>query len=108
MRKLLASAVIATTMFGGMAVAQAQKPTQPGRDHGLCTAFFNGQKKGHDKNGEPGPFADLLAAHDGDSDAAALQDLYNYCTTVGIGGQPGQNGRYTDCFDDGDCSNGSA
>jgi hypothetical protein len=102
------SALVAGTMIAGTGVALADKPADPGREHGLCTAFFNGQKNGHEKqrerNGEyPGPFQDLLeGAPDGPdegSDGGSVSDLYNYCQQFGIGGNPGENGRFQECFD---------
>ena len=109
MKKLLLSALVAGTMFAGAGAALAEKPAEPGREHGLCTAFFNGQKKGHDKQkagegGEyPGPFEDLVdGAPDGPDagdEGGSVSDLYNYCQQFGIGGNPGENGRFEECFD---------
>lgn len=69
----------------------------------------------NDKNGDPGPFAALLEKgndgedNDGDDQVderdEQVQGLYDYCSTTvpkGIGGNPDENGRYTDCFDDSD------
>jgi hypothetical protein len=99
---------------GGMGVAQAD----PGHnsagpnghnDHGICTAYFNGLKVGHEQGNSPGPFGALEDRFDDDT-----QDIYNFCSTIPspgssepIGGNPDENGRFTDCFDDGDCDNGS-
>src|SRR5687768_11198126 len=59
-------------MLAGGGIAQAAKDDNNGKagpngenNQGLCTAYFNGQKNGHDKNGEdgdPGPFAALEQA----------------------------------------------
>jgi hypothetical protein len=96
MKKRLAVAT-ATLMFVGLGAGIVQAAPGPnGRnDHGLCTAYFNGQKKGHDKNGSPGPFAALEDANDND-----IQAIFDYCNTVGIGGNPDENGRFTDCWTD--------
>lgn len=102
MRKLFASALVAATIAGGVGVAQAAKPDQPGKEHGQCTAAFNGQKNGWGEGHPPG-FNDLYDAADtaGNGDGStSVQELYDYCVAYGIGGQPDQNGRYTDCFTD--------
>ena len=51
MRKFLAMLMAAGLLLGGFGVARADKPENPG-EKGHCTAFFNGQKKGHDKQAE--------------------------------------------------------
>ena len=93
--------------FGAQA-AKPQEGDEPRNTKGLCTAYFNGQKKGHEK-GSPGPFAAL-------EEKGSLQDVYDYCSGLekGIGGNPDENGRFTDCFDDSDgnpdtesCSDGA-
>lgn len=107
MRKLLAAAMTAALMTAGASVALAAPGPNGNNDHGLCTAYFNGQKNGWDKKGSPGPFAALEAvADDGDDDTSQTQDVYNYCSQVekGIGGNPEQ-GRFPSCFDDDDCDN---
>ena len=96
MRKLIASAVIAASMLGGISVAIAAPgpDDNPKNDHGQCTAFFNGQKKG---NEELTP--------------EQIQDFYNSCKG-NISGNPEDNGRYPECFTnsdsnpDNDCSDG--
>jgi hypothetical protein len=82
-----------------MAVAQAEKPAQPGKEHGQCTAYFNGHKNGWGEGHPPG-FDDLVAAADSSDDGnpTTLQELFDYCTGYGIGGNPDQNGRFVDCF----------
>jgi len=100
MRKLLAAVLSAGLFVGGAVVAQAAPGPNDSNNHGLCTAFFNGQKKGHDKNGNPGPFAALIeVADDGDDETPVEQDVYNYCQEFGIGGNP-EHGRYPDLFGD--------
>jgi hypothetical protein len=98
-KKLLASAVVAASMFAGIGVAIASADPGPDKvndhnQHGQCTAFFNGQKKGQEG----------LAGQD-------LQDFYDSCRGM-ISGNPAENGRYADCFTDtnndpsDDCSDG--
>ena len=104
MRRLLLSALVTTSLLGGAGVALADKPENPG-ENGLCTAVFNGQKKGHDKgDGQwPGPFQSLRdRAPDGSDEndtGGDIADLYDYCQgTYGIGGNGDQNGRFTTCW----------
>jgi hypothetical protein len=123
MRKILAGVIAVICIAGGISVsvAQAGEPGPNGNnDHGLCTAYFNGQKKGHDKNGQPGPFIALQEAgeaytdsdgvdndRDGEvdeenehADLTAAENVFNFCdNTTTIGGNP-EHGRYT-CTDDG-------
>lgn len=95
--------------IGGAAFAQAAPGPNGHNDHGLCTAYFNGQKKGWEKkDASPAPFAALeRAADDGDSDTSVTQDVFNYCNGVakGISGNPEENGRFPSCFDDSNCDN---
>jgi hypothetical protein len=120
-KRIVALALAATTMAGGFGLAVAA-PGDNGNagpnghnEHGLCTAYFNGQKNGHDRNGDPAPFAALITTagdQDGDGDTDT-NDVYQYCLQCGIGGNPGQNGRFTGCFDgdqdrDGDPCNDTA
>jgi hypothetical protein len=101
MRKLLATTMAAGLLFGGALAAKAEPGPNDSNNHGLCTAFFNGQKNGHDKNGNPPPFQALIdAASDGDSSTPVEEDVYNYCQAYGIGGNP-THGRYPDLFGDG-------
>ncbi len=108
MKKLLAAVAAAGLLTAGAGLAQAAPGPNGHNDHGLCTAYFNGQKTGWEKKGAaPAPFAALEAvADDGDSNSSVTQDVYDYCTAVegGIGGNP-QHGRYPSCFDDGNCDN---
>jgi hypothetical protein len=108
MKKRLAVAATALMFAGlGAGVVSAAPGPNGHNDHGLCTAYFNGQKTGHDKHGSPGPFAALEDTYGPD-----IQDIYEYCNTVGIGGNPDENGRFTDCFTDAnndpsdDCTDG--
>jgi hypothetical protein len=80
-RKLIVSALVATSVFGGVGLARADQPTDPGREFGQCTAFFNGQKNGHPENTEQ-----------------VVSDMYDSCQQYGIGGNP-SHGRYPECFD---------
>jgi hypothetical protein len=81
LRKLIVSALVATSLIGGVGVAQADRPADPGREFGQCTAFFNGQKKGHEEN-----------------TMEEVQAMYDDCQAYGIGGNP-THGRYPECFD---------
>ena len=97
MKKRLAVATAALMFAGlGAGVVQAAPGPNGNNDHGICTAYFNGQKKGHDKQDTaPGPFAALESKGD-------TQAIYDFCSGVarGIGGNPGENGRFQDCFTD--------
>jgi hypothetical protein len=107
-KKRIAAATMAASLFvgAGLGIATADEGTK--NDHGICTAYFNGQKSGHDKKAEPGPFAELEETGD-------IQAIYDYCSGLekGIGGSPDENGRFTDCFTDtnddasDDCTDGS-
>jgi hypothetical protein len=123
MRKLLASffGALLISAAGGVVLSASAEPGPNGsNDHGLCTAYFNGQKNGHDKNGQPGPFAALEEAgraytdqdgvdndRDGqvdeegeNQDLSAAENIFNFCNdTTTIGGNP-DHGRFT-CTDDG-------
>ncbi len=69
MKKLLAALAAALMMLGMFGVVSASADPDPDgpAKKGLCTAYFNGQKNGHDKHGDPGPFQGL-------EDAAANAD----------------------------------
>ncbi len=100
MKKRIAVAT-ATLMFAslGAGIVQAAPGPNGKNDHGLCTAYFNGQKSGHDKHGSPGPFAALETQY-----GPAIQDIYDHCSTIpkGIGGNPDENGRFPECFTNSD------
>jgi hypothetical protein len=121
LRKALLAVVIGVLTLGGLSFAQADPGPNGQNDHGLCTAYFNGQKNGHDKNGQPGPFVALEEAgraytnsdgvdNDGDgevdeenedADLSAAENVFNYCdNTTTIGGNP-DHGRFT-CIADSD------
>lgn len=95
MKRILTIASAFAIALGGAAAATAEKPADPGRDHGLCTALFNGQKNGHEKQDQyPGPFGDLIAnTLDADGDGSVLDDLYEACQAFGIGGNE-EHGRF--------------
>ena len=96
MKKLLAAISAVTLMLGIGAAFAAAADHQP-QDHGLCTAYFNGQKKGWTKNGTPGPFTDLENRAGADQTASEVDQaasVYDYCQAVVIGGNP-DHGRYT-------------
>lgn len=105
MKKLLAAfgaAAMLLAIFGASSAQATPDPEGPAQK-GLCTAFFNGQKVGHDSQGSPGPFAALAEAADaanGDDEANAdvlleiAEDVFAFCEGL-IGGNM-TNGRY-DC-----------
>lgn len=105
--RLLGTLVLALMLAGLFATIGVADPGPNGNNEkGLCTAYFNGQKKGHDNenaggngngNGRqpgeyPGPFQALV-------DEAGDDGVYAYCEEYGIEGNPGENGRFTECFD---------
>jgi hypothetical protein len=118
--KKLIALVALTLMLGGATAATAAKGENQGKagpngnnDHGLCTAYFNGQKNGHE-GGSPGPFA-ALEEHseenapkntdeDDNNDVTGIEAVWDYCNSVakGIGGNGDENGRFTDCYTDAD------
>jgi hypothetical protein len=117
LKKFLIAAVLATLVASGAGLGVSQAKSDNGKagpngsnEHGLCTAYFNGQKKGNSDNAPP--FVALAEAADtsDDEQPATTQEMYTYCTGVdkGIGGNPTQSGRFADCFDDNDCTNDSA
>lgn len=120
MKKIVAAlfaSLLLITMFGVIS-ASAEPGPNGNNDKGLCTAYFNGQKKGHDKHGDPGPFQaleDQAAENDGrdndgddevdeegeriddsspEGDLEQAEAVYAFCDGL-IGGNP-SNGRY-DC-----------
>ena len=121
-RKILAGLLVSLFLGGVVGAAKAEPGPNGDNDHGLCTAYFNGQKNGHD-DGNHGPFAALEEAgraytdnDDADNDRdgqvdeegeneslSAAENIFNFCndTTI-IGGNP-EHGRY-DCEDPGSSS----
>ena len=120
MRKALVALLTSALMLLGASFAVALPGPNGSNDGGLCTAYFNGQKNGHDKNGQPGPFAALEEAgraytdndgvdndRDGQVDEegeneslSAAENIFNFCNdTAWIGGNP-EHGRFT-CSDPG-------
>jgi hypothetical protein len=121
MKKVLAFLMLTGMVLGLAGAASAAPPEDAGpgpnghNDHGLCTAYFNGQKKGHDEGNSPGPFGvledeageyDADNNEDGSEETAGLSetdpsdDVLEYCNSLGviIGGNPEHNGRW-DCSD---------
>jgi hypothetical protein len=104
-KKLLATLSAALLMLGlfGVASATADPGPNGNNEKGLCTAYFNGQKKGHDKNGNPGPFQALedVAEDSGENEdredeQQISDDVFEFCDEYGIMGNPELNGRF-DC-----------
>lgn len=116
--KLGASLIAALMMMGlfGTVGATADPGPNGSNDKGLCTAYFNGQKKGHDKDGDGR--TDNARAFQGLEDAAGVTEetagedvadvVYEFCMSmagndgdgVDIGGNPDDNGRWTCETDD--------
>lgn len=111
--KLGASLIAALMMMGLFGVSQATAEPGPNgsNEKGLCTAYFNGQKNGHDQDGDgrsdPGPFGALEddaeeqdnatpGNEDLEGETPIYSDVFEFCNKFGIGGQPEHNGRY-DC-----------
>lgn len=117
MKRLLAMLFGATMLFAlfGAGTVSAEPGPNGSNDKGICTAYFNGQKKGHESGDSPGPFGTLedeageydeANTEDGaEEDLAPEQmlasDVLEYCNSLGVvvGGNPEHNGRY-DCSDE--------
>lgn len=131
LKRLLALLVAALATVGVMNIATAEPGPNGNNDHGLCTAYFNGQKNGHgegeDQSNQPPPFQGLEDAsreytdndgvdndNDGETDEdgenSALTDaenIFNYCNDNSvIGGNP-IHGRFTCTDGDGVDEDGS-
>jgi hypothetical protein len=111
-------AAAAAIVFAGAGFVQAAPGPNGHNDHGLCTAYFNGQKVGHgpgENTDDPPPFQGLenvsrtYTDHDGvdndndgqidesgeNSSLTDAENIYNYCGDGGlIGGNP-EHGRFT-------------
>lgn len=82
MKKLLSIAAL-VVLGGGLAAPAFAEPPDPNKNiHGLCTAYFSGNKNGWKKNGTPPPFRGLEDAvpedYDGDGDDDR-DDVYAWC-----------------------------
>lgn len=104
---LIAGAASVLALVGLVTIAQAAPGPNGKNNHGMCTAYFNGQKKGWDKNGTPGPFAALQSTaessesnkSDTESSNEIAEDVFEYCDNgTNIGGNPSQNGRFANCY----------
>ena len=111
MKRVLAAVFGATMMLATLgAAAVSAAPGDNGKagpngsnEKGLCTAYFNGQKKGHEEGNGPGPFGQLEddATDDGSNEDLADEkqvsdDVFEFCDKYGIMGNPEENGRF-DC-----------
>ena len=96
---MFAAAIAALMLFAGAGTALSapkgdasphnESPDENDKnDHGQCTAFFNGKKKGHGTTVEQ---------------AQAMYDACEDEIADGLGGHP-EKGRFPQCFDDDDCS----
>ena len=126
---------IAIGVLGLLAAAIGVSNADPGthNDHGLCTAYFNGQKVGHgpgEDTDDPPPFEELQTTsetytdndsendfpgadndEDGDrddgeesEDLTDAENIFNYCNDYDlIGGNP-EHGRF-ECVDEGTVAN---
>ncbi|HEX7166598.1 MAG TPA: hypothetical protein VF230_06430 [Acidimicrobiales bacterium] len=129
-KRILLLAVAAIVGVLGVGFGAAAEPGPNGNnDHGLCTAYFNGQKNGHgegeDQTNQPPPFQGLEDASreytdsdgtDNDNDNQTDEDgenesltdaenIFNYCHDLStIGGNP-THGRFT-CTDEGGTGTG--
>jgi hypothetical protein len=109
MKRVLATLFGATmllTAFGVTAVSADPGPNGH-NEKGLCTAYFNGQKKGHQEGEGPGPFGVLETEYEDDGtdedadvpgETRIASDVFERCNGL-IGGNPEHNGRF-DCSDD--------
>jgi hypothetical protein len=101
---VLAASFMLVGLFGGAALANNGKAGPNGHNEkGLCTAYFNGQKNGHEEGDGPGPFGALEDEAEDNGDNENLpdeqqisDDVFEFCNEFGIMGQPEQNGRF-DC-----------
>lgn len=130
LKKLLVALVATLAALGFANFAQAEPGPNGSNDHGLCTAYFNGQKNGHgegeDQSNQPRPFQGLEDAgyaytnnddvnNDRDSGAdesdpqgpndegeqlTDAENIYNYCSNHTIIGGNPEHGRFT-CVDAG-------
>jgi hypothetical protein len=123
-KKLLVALVATLAALGFANFVHADPGPNGNNDHGLCTAYFNGQKNGHgegeDQSHQPPPFQGLEDAsrtytdndgedndHDGQTDEPGentsltdAENIFNYCNDgMLIGGNP-EHGRFT-CTDPG-------
>ena len=110
MKRLLAVLFGAAVLFAGVGLTSASAEPGPNgkNDKGLCTAYFNGQKKGHEEGNGPGPFGALEDDSEDDGSNEDLEDeqqisddVFEFCNddARGIMGNPEENGRF-DCRED--------
>ena len=99
----LGAMMVLAASAAGVSPVSAEPGPNGNNEHGLCTAYFNGQKNGHDKHGSPGSFAALEddAEDDGsnedkENETQISDDVFEFCDDFGIGGNPEENGRF-DC-----------
>ena len=103
---MLFGATMLFALFGASANVSAAPGPNGNNDHGLCTAYFNGQTRGHTEGEGPGALGALEDASadpqdSEDEDLAVEQqvsdDVFERCQGL-IGGNPEHNGRF-DCSD---------
>lgn len=133
MKRVIAVVIGVLAMLGvGVGVSSAEPGPNGNNDHGLCTAYFNGQKVGHgpgEETDDPPPFQGLQEKGEEytntdeddndfnqgadetdppeDTELTDAENIFNYCGDFDlIGGNP-EHGRFT-CTaeeDDGDPNN---
>ena len=120
LRKIIVGALTALLLIAGAFVTGTQAAPREGggpgpngsNEKGLCTAYFNGQKEGHNKDDKPspGPFGALEddakeydeentqegAEEDLVGEDSIASDVFEFCEGYGIMGNPEENGRF-DC-----------
>ena len=91
-KQLLAGAVAAGLVLGGVNIAVAAPGPNGSNTFGLCTAYFSGSERGQEEKRKAPPFQGLEAAAD-----AADQTVAEYCAANGQrpdgGGGRGQTRR---------------
>ena len=94
LRKLIAGASIALFLSGGAFAASADPATDPEtfhqvRDHGLCTAYYNGSARGQEQKHKAGPFVDLADRADqagNDDNVTSPEEMTAFCDGL-VGGR---------------------
>lgn len=132
MKRIIAIAIGVLGLLAGIVGISTADPGPNGNnDHGLCTAYFNGQKNGHgegeDQSNQPPPFQGLEDAgrdytdndgvdndNDGDTDEEGentlltdAENIFNYCDDESTIGGQSIHGRFACADGDGIDADGS-